>query len=232
MTIRNTLLSLAFGAAALGTAAWTAGAEEEARRLPEAAQPASETGGLRTATIAGGCFWGVQGVFQHVRGVTRVVSGYAGGARDTATYRAVGTGGTGHAEAVRITYDPAVIRYDEILRIFFSVAVDPTQVNRQGPDDGTQYRSAVFPADAGQARVAKAYIDQIGAAGAYGRPVATTVEPGAAFYPAEAYHQDYMALHPDAPYIVANDAPKLRALRRLFPERTTDRPVLVGDARG
>lgn len=233
MTIRNILISLALGTAVLGGAAsFSASAEEAARRLPEATRPAAETGGLKTATLAGGCFWGVQGVFQHVRGVTRVVSGYAGGTKGTANYRTVSTGGTAHAEAVRITYDPAVIRYDEILRIFFSVALDPTQVDGQGPDDGPQYRSAVFPADASQAQVAGAYIAQIDASHTYGKPVATKIEANAAFYPAEAYHQDYMALHPDAGYIVANDAPKLRDLRRLFPERTTDKPVLVGDARG
>ena len=203
-------------------------AEEAGRRLPEATLPAREAPGtLRTATLAGGCFWGVQGVFQHVRGVTQAVSGYAGGSRDTARYEEVGTGRTGHAEAVRVTYDPARIRYDELLQIFFSVALDPTQVNRQGPDHGPQYRSAVFPADAEQARVARAYIAQLDGAGVYGRPVATTIEPGAAFYPAEAYHQDYMSLHPRNGYILANDAPKLENLGRFFPERTTAEPVLV-----
>ncbi|WP_430914049.1 peptide-methionine (S)-S-oxide reductase MsrA [Methylobacterium sp. sgz302541] len=232
MTPQRSLRLLTF-VTALGLAVCRpAGADEAARRLPEAAQPSAESGGLKTATIAGGCFWGVQGVFQHVRGVTRAVSGYAGGTRETANYRSVGGGDTGHAEAVRITYDPAVIRYDEILRIFFSVATDPTQVNRQGPDDGTQYRSAIFPADGAQAKVAKAYIAQLDAAKLYARPIATTVEPGAAFYPAEAYHQDYMALHPNASYIVANDAPKLEDLKRLFPERAAPKPVLVGDAKG
>ncbi|WP_375466089.1 peptide-methionine (S)-S-oxide reductase MsrA [uncultured Methylobacterium sp.] len=202
-------------------------AEEAGRRLPEATVAARETG-LHTATFAGGCFWGVQGVFQHVRGVSQAVSGYAGGDRDDARYSAVSTGGTAHAEAVRVTYDPAVIRYDELLRIFFSVALDPTQVNRQGPDSGPQYRSALFPADADQARVAAAYIAQLDAAHTYGRPIATRIEPGAAFYPAEGYHQDFMALHPDHPYIAANDAPKLRDLQALFPERVTPEPVLVG----
>ena len=203
-------------------------AEEASRRLPEAATQASEGAGQRTATFAGGCFWGVQGVFQHVRGVKSAVSGYAGGTAETANYGAVGRGRTGHAEAVRVTYDPSVVRYDELLQIFFSVALDPTQKNRQGPDEGPQYRSAIFPADADQARVAKAYIAQLDAAKTYRRPIATTIEPGARFFPAEAYHQDYMALNPDQPYIAINDAPKLRDLKKLFPERSNAEPVLVG----
>lgn len=203
-------------------------AEEAARRLPDAALRAAETGHTRTAIVAGGCFWGVQGVFQHVRGVKQAVSGYAGGDKADARYAAVSSGATGHAEAVRITYDPAVISYDGLLTIFFSVALDPTQVNRQGPDSGPQYRSALFPTDAEQARVARAYIAQLDAAHLYARPVATTIETGAAFYPAEAHHQDYMALHPNNPYIAANDAPKLRELRRFFPERVLGAPVLVG----
>jgi peptide-methionine (S)-S-oxide reductase len=212
-----------------------AAAEEGGRRLPEAAMTARETAkeavkggsGLRTATFAGGCFWGVQGVFQHVKGVKNAVSGYAGGSRASARYDEVGTGRTGHAEAVQVTYDPAVIRYDELLQIFFSVALDPTEVNRQGPDTGPQYRSALFPADAEQARVAGAYIAQLDAAKAFSKPIATRIESGA-FYPAEGYHQDYMTLHPTNSYIVANDAPKLRDLKALFPERANAQPVLVG----
>ncbi|SFK74727.1 peptide-methionine (S)-S-oxide reductase [Methylorubrum salsuginis] len=206
-------------------------AEEAGRRLPDAAERAQEGSGLRTATLAGGCFWGVQGVFQHVKGVKQAVSGYAGGTKASANYEEVGTGRTGHAEAVRITYDPAVIRYDELLQIFFSVALDPTQVNRQGPDTGPQYRSAVFPADAEQARVAKAYIGQLDAGRAFSRPIATTIEPNAAFYPAEDYHQDYMTLHPNNGYIVTNDAPKLQDLKTLFPERANAKPVLVGKSK-
>ncbi len=204
-------------------------AEEAGQRVPESMARSTETPGkLRTATLAGGCFWGVQGVFQHVKGVTQAVSGYAGGTRETANYNAVGRGRTGHAEAVKITYDPAVIRYDELLQIYFSVALDPTEVNRQGPDTGTQYRTAIFPADPEQAKVAKDYIAQLDAAKVYRRPIATKIEPGAAFYPAEDYHQDYMALNPNAGYIVANDAPKLEDLKRLFPERANAAPVLVG----
>lgn len=212
-----------------------AAAEDGGRRLPEAAMTARETAkeavkggsGLRTATFAGGCFWGVQGVFQHVKGVKNAVSGYAGGSRASARYDEVGTGRTGHAEAVQVTYDPAVIRYDELLQIFFSVALDPTEVNRQGPDTGPQYRSALFPADAEQARVAGAYIAQLDAAKAFSKPIATRIESGA-FYPAEGYHQDYMTLHPTNSYIVTNDAPKLRDLKALFPERANAQPVLVG----
>ncbi|GEP10371.1 peptide-methionine (S)-S-oxide reductase MsrA [Methylobacterium gnaphalii] len=207
-------------------------AEEAGQRLPDAAMKSSEAPGkLQTATLAGGCFWGVQGVFQHVKGVTQAVSGYAGGSRDTANYETVGRGRSGHAEAVKITYDPSQVRYDQLLQIFFSVALDPTQVNRQGPDSGTQYRSAIFPADAEQAKVAKAYIAQLDAAKTFSRPIATKIEPGAAFYPAEDYHQDYMALNPHAGYIVVNDAPKLRALQTLFPDRANEAPVLVNKSK-
>ena len=212
-----------------------AAAEEGGQRLPEAAMTARETvektakdgSGLRTATFAGGCFWGVQGVFQHVKGVKNAVSGYAGGTRASARYDEVGTGRTGHAEAVQVTYDPAVVRYDELLQIFFSVALDPTEVNRQGPDNGPQYRSALFPADAEQAKVAGAYIAQLDGAKVFSKPIATKIESGA-FYPAEGYHQDYMTLHPTNSYIAINDAPKLRDLKALFPERANGQPVLVG----
>ncbi|MHC2107383.1 peptide-methionine (S)-S-oxide reductase MsrA [Methylobacterium sp.] len=233
MALRITLRPLLGAALGLGLAGalllprLPAFAEEAPRRLPEAATAAHEPPGAQVAVFAGGCFWGVQGVFQHVRGVRGAVSGYAGGASADADYKSVSRGGTDHAEAVAVTYDPAVIRYDELLRIFFSVALDPTQVDRQGPDAGRQYRSALFPQDAEQARVARAYIAQLGAAHAYAKPVATRIEPGAAFYPAEAYHQDFMALHPGHPYIAANDAPKLDALKQLFPERTAAQPALV-----
>ncbi|ABY30161.1 peptide-methionine (S)-S-oxide reductase MsrA [Methylorubrum extorquens] len=204
-----------------------AAAEEGGQRLPEAAMTTKEGSGLRTATFAGGCFWGVQGVFQHVKGVTNAVSGYAGGTRASARYDEVGTGRTAHAEAVQVTYDPALVRYDELLQIFFSVALDPTEVNRQGPDTGPQYRSALFPADAEQAEVAKAYIAQLDGTKVFSKPIATKIESGA-FYPAEDYHQDYMSLHPTNSYIAVNDAPKLRDLKALFPERANAQPVLVG----
>jgi len=205
-------------------------AAEEPRRLPSPTldvRPTSEKHGLEIVVLAGGCFWGVQGVFEHVRGVESAVSGYAGGAADTADYETVSTGSTGHAEAVRVTYDPAQIAYSEILRIFFSVALDPTEVNRQGPDVGTQYRSEIFTTTPGQAQAAHAYIVQLDQAHAFSRSIATRVSPLTGFYPAEAYHQDYLVRHPDNPYIAYNDLPKVRALQRLFPERYVEQPVLA-----
>ncbi|MFL5279882.1 MAG: peptide-methionine (S)-S-oxide reductase MsrA [Rhodopila sp.] len=205
-------------------------AAEEPRRLPSPTldvRPTSEKHGLETVVLAGGCFWGVQGVFEHVRGVESAVSGYAGGAADTADYETVSTGSTGHAEAVRVTYDPAQIAYSEILRIFFSVALDPTEVNRQGPDVGTQYRSEIFTTTPEQAQAAHAYIVQLDQAHAFSRSIATRVSPLTGFYPAEAYHQDYLVRHPDNPYIAYNDLPKVRALQRLFPERYVEQPVLA-----
>ncbi len=180
------------------------------------------------AVLAGGCFWGVQGAFQHVDGVTSAVSGYAGGAKDTAEYEKVGGGRTGHAESVRITYDPRKVSYGRLLQIYFSVAHDPTELNRQGPDVGTQYRSTIFPASEAQAKVAKAYIDQLDQAHAFGAKIVTTIEPGRAFYPAEAYHQDYLTLHPNQPYIAINDLPKVANLKRLFANSYRAEPVLVG----
>ncbi|MBO9648608.1 MAG: peptide-methionine (S)-S-oxide reductase MsrA [Variovorax sp.] len=188
-----------------------------------ASAPASET-----AVIAGGCFWGVQGVFQHVKGVSNAVSGYAGGEAGTAHYDMVGMGNTGHAESVRITFDPKQISYGQILQIYFSVAHDPTQLNRQGPDTGMQYRSTIFPSNPEQARIAKAYIAQLDGAKVFGKKIATTVEPLKAFYPAEAYHQDFMTRNPDHPYISYNDLPKVDNLKRVFPDRYRAKPVLVG----
>jgi len=169
----------------------------------------------------------VQGVFQHVQGVVRAVVGYAGGDAQSACYEAVCTGLTGHAEAVSIQFDPAGLRYGDILQIYFSVAHDPTQRDRQGPDHGSQYRSAIFPQTAGQARTARAYIDQLNAGGIYSAPIATTIEPGQTFYPAEHYHQDYMARHPCQPYVALHDLPKVERLKRLFPERYRATPRLV-----
>lgn len=216
-------------AASLFAAAGPADAIEASRRTPAPAIGATTTS--TTAVLAGGCFWGVQGVFQHVKGVSSAVSGYAGGKRSTAHYEEVSSGRTGHAEAVRVTFDPSVISYGEILRIYFSVAHDPTELNRQGPDRGTQYRSAIFPVDAGQARIAAAYVKQLGAAMIYGEPIVTKIETGKGFYPAEAYHQDYLARNPAAPYIVANDLPKIGDLKRLFPERFRSTPVLTSGAK-
>ena len=183
--------------------------------------------GTEEAVFAGGCFWGVQGVFEHVKGVTKAVSGYAGGRTPNPSYDQVSTGTSGHAESVRVTFDPAQVSYGTLLRIFFSVALDPTQVDRQGPDFGTQYRSALFVNGADQDRVARAYVAQLEAAHAFSRPIATKIEPAGPFYPAEAYHQDYLEHHPDAPYIAFNDMPKVHAVRTLFPANWSEQPALT-----
>ena len=171
------------------------------------------------ALFAGGCFWGVEGVFEHVRGVTSAVSGYAGGRTASPGYEQVSSGTTGHAETVRVSFDPRVVRYADLLQIYFSVVADPTLLNRQGPDSGTQYRTALFPTSAAQARQARAYIAQLSAARVFPRPIVTTIEPARGFTPAESYHQDFMAKNPLYPYIVVNDRPKVAALKRLFPGR-------------
>jgi len=194
---------------------------------PTADVRAATAGAFEEVVLAGGCFWGVQGVFQHVAGVKSAVSGYAGGNADTATYEQVGTGATGHAESVRVVYDPKKISYGRLLQIYFSVAHDPTELNRQGPDRGTQYRSTIFPANAEQARMARSYIDQLNRANTFAKPLATTVEPLKAFYPAEAYHQDFLTLNPRYPYIVINDLPKIENLKRMFPSVYQATPVLV-----
>ncbi len=183
--------------------------------------PLATAKGAETAALAGGCFWGVQAVFQHVKGVTRVISGYSGGAKETAEYYKVSSGTTGHAESVQITYDPSRITYGQLLRVFFSVAHDPTELNRQGPDTGPQYRSAIFYVNAEQKRVAQAYIAQLDAARTFSRPLATQVVPLQAFYPAEEYHQDYVVKNPYQPYIVINDLPKIANLQRQFPNLYT-----------
>ena len=181
-----------------------------------AKRAAAEGKGLQTAVFAGGCFWGVEAVFSHVKGVKSAVSGFAGGSRANASYDTVSAGGTGHAEAVRVTYDPADIRYDQLLRIYFSVVADPTLKNRQGPDSGTQDRTALFPQNAEQTAVARAYIAQLSAAKLWRRPIVTGIEQGA-FYPAEAYHQDFAFKNPDHGYIVRWDAPKVAALKAMYP---------------
>lgn len=218
------------GAFVLAPALWQRHAQsaEAAVSIPApAADESKPDARSATAVFAGGCFWGVQGVFQHVQGVTEALSGYAGGAATTAQYEDVGTGSTGHAEAVQITYDPQQISYGRLLQIHFSVAHDPTQLNRQGPDRGTQYRSSVFALDESQRKLATQYIAQLDASGAYPRPLATTIETGKTFYPAENYHQDYLTLNPTNGYIVANDLPKVENLKRMFPETYRDMPVLV-----
>jgi peptide-methionine (S)-S-oxide reductase len=187
--------------------------------VPDYAGPVSKasTQGEATAVFAGGCFWGVDAVFKHVKGVTNVVSGYSGGSAATAKYMLVGTGATGHAESVKVTYDPSKVDYAELLKVFFSVAHDPTQLNRQGPDVGSQYRSAIFYANAQQKELAERYIAQLDAAKTFGKPIVTQVAPLDKFYPAEDYHQNYLALHPEQPYIVYNDLPKLAELKKEFP---------------
>jgi peptide-methionine (S)-S-oxide reductase len=180
-----------------------------------------------TAVFAGGCFWGVQGVFQHVKGVTNAVSGYAGGAKDTAQYQTVSGGSTGHAESVQVTFDPTQVSYGKLLQVYFSVAHNPTQLNFQGPDHGTQYRSALFPLDDGQRKVAQAYIAQLDAAKAFPKPIVTRVEAFRGFYPAEGYHQNFLTLNPEYPYIVFNDLPKVADLQRVFPAQYSAKPVLV-----
>ena len=183
-----------------------------------------------TAVFAGGCFWGVQGVFQHVDGVINAVSGYAGGDKRTADYETVSTGTTGHAESVQVTFDPRKISYGRLLQVYFSVAHDPTELNRQGPDSGTQYRSALFPANPEQAKVAVAYIAQLDRAHVFPAPIVTKIEPGKAFYPAEAYHQDFLNQHPTYPYIAINDMPKIAALQALLPNLYRPKPILVAQA--
>lgn len=202
-------------------------AAESGSVVPPPAIDAPAGQAAEVAVLAGGCFWGVQGVFQHVEGVTSAVSGYAGGAKETASYDKVTSGRTGHAEAVRIAYDPRKISYGRVLQIYFSVAHDPTELNRQGPDVGTQYRSTIFPANGEQARVARAYIDQLNQARTFSKKLATTIETGQVFYPAEAYHQDYMTLNPRQPYIVFHDLPKVANLKRLFPASYREEPMLV-----
>jgi peptide-methionine (S)-S-oxide reductase len=206
----------------LGTVACTAG-NAAAVAVPGPAVDASKaaSSGEQTAVVAGGCFWGIQAVFQHVKGVVSATSGYSGGEAKTAEYELVSTGETGHAESVKITYDPSQITYGELLRVFFSVAHDPTQLNRQGPDEGTQYRSVVFYGSDEQKKIAEAYIAQLNQAKIFPRAIVTQVVPLKAFYPAEAYHQDYATRHPDQPYIVYNDAPKVANLRQQFPDLYT-----------
>jgi peptide-methionine (S)-S-oxide reductase len=194
-------------------------------RAPAADEAPGAT--TETAVFAGGCFWGVQGVFQHVNGVTSAVSGYAGGDKATAEYAKVGSGRTGHAESVRVTYDPGKVSFGKLMQIYFSVALDPTELNRQGPDVGPQYRSTVFAMDDEQARLAQAYITQLDGTKIFGKKIVTTIERGKPFYPAEDYHQDYLTLHPNQPYIAINDLPKVENLKRMFPGAYRTEPALV-----
>jgi peptide-methionine (S)-S-oxide reductase len=226
-----------WGAAAVALAAWgvlgSGAAAEKAVQLPPPAQDVATTAPTDTAVFAGGCFWGVQAVFQHTKGVINAVSGYAGGDQASAKYDVVSGGRTGHAESVQVTFDPKQVSYGQLLQIFFSVAHDPTTLNRQGPDTGPQYRSALFYKDAEQKRVAERYIAQLEAAKAFPSKIVTQVAPLTAFYPAEAYHQDYATVHPKSPYIATFDAPKLANLRATMPDRYREKPVLVsGQGKG
>ena len=206
-------------------------AAEDAVVIPPPAVDVQNANGIQTAVLAGGCFWGVQGVFQHTSGIVSAVSGYSGGSRVNAAYQMVSTGTTGHAESVEIKFDPKKISYGKILQIFFSVAHDPTQLNRQGPDTGTQYRSAIFTTSDEQKKVAEAYIAQLDTAKVYTKPIVTKVGPLQAFFAAEAYHQDYLTLHPNQPYIAYNDIPKVENLKKLFAGNYSEKPVLVSDAK-
>ena len=220
-------------AAALFTMSSTfSNAAEEAVVIPPPAIDEAATATTEKAVFAGGCFWGVQGVFQHVKGVKNAVSGYSGGAKETAVYETVGGGDTGHAEAVEITYNPKMVTYGQLLQIYFSVAHNPTQLNYQGPDHGTQYRSEIFATNGEQKKIAQSYIAQLDKAKVYGEPVVTKVSDIKAFYAAEDYHQDFLTLNPTYPYIVYNDMPKIENLKALFPTSFSPNPVLVSQAKG
>jgi peptide-methionine (S)-S-oxide reductase len=225
------------GAAAFGLAVTlvygTAGAAaESAVHAPAPIVSVPNSAKSETAIFAGGCFWGVQGVFQHVKGVKSALSGFTGGGSDTAHYERVSDGDTGHAESVRVVFDPTQVSYADLLRVYFSVITDPTQLNRQGPDTGTQYRSALFPTSEAQRKVAAAYIDQLRKANLWKQPIVTRIERAQAFYPAEPYHQDYLTLHPDSGYIRYNDLPKVAALKQMYPHLWREQPVLVNATRG
>ncbi|ANT49208.1 peptide-methionine (S)-S-oxide reductase MsrA [Mesorhizobium amorphae] len=215
--------------AAAGAALWQSPAvsAEDAVVIPPPAMDEKASSGTEKAVFAGGCFWGVQGVFQHVKGVSSAVSGYAGGSQENAVYETVGTGRTGHAESVEITYDPSKVTYGQLLQVYFSVAHNPTQLNYQGPDSGTQYRSTIFAENDAQKKIAESYIAQLDKAKVFSKPIVTTLETGKAFYPAETYHQDFLTLNPTYPYIVYNDLPKVANLKQLFPALYSEKPVLV-----
>src|SRR5262245_23465131 len=216
----------------LGLLQVTACGAESAVTIPAPAVNSPKAAGtMQTAVLAGGCFWGVQGVFQHLRGVKQALSGYAGGAKATAEYETVSGGDTGHAESVQITYDPAVVTYGEILQVFFSVAHDPTQLNRQGPDSGTQYRSAIFYANNEQKKIAEAYIAQLDKAHVFAKPIVTRVDHLKGFYAAEGYHQDYLVNNPHSLYIAVNDVPKVQNFARVLPALYQPNPVLVAKGR-
>lgn len=227
-TWRRTLLGLAAAGVIGQCSAFSFGAEEAVVIAPPALDETTQAHS-ETAVFAGGCFWGVQGVFQHVKGVKKAVSGYAGGAANTAQYDRVSEGDTGHAESVEVTFDPSQVSYGTLLQIYFSVAHNPTELNRQGPDSGTQYRSAIFTLSGEQQRVAQAYIAQLDGAHSFSKPIVTKLESYNGFYPAEEEHQDFLTEHPTYPYIVINDLPKVAQLKQLYPDRYQEKPVLVKD---
>jgi peptide-methionine (S)-S-oxide reductase len=204
---------------------------DDSRALPAPALDERAAATTEIAVLAGGCFWGLQGVFEHVKGVTKVLSGYSGGDKRTADYETVGTGTTGHAESVQITFDPRAISYGELLRVYFSAAHDPTELNRQGPDEGTQYRSEIFFTTPIQEKIARAYVTQLEKAHAFAAPIVTRAEPAKGFYPAEGYHQDYLIHHPESLYIQVNDLPKIARLKQLYPQLYRQAPVMVTASR-
>ena len=231
MALKPLYLMMALAATTVFAPLWTgrASAGDLDKEIPGAAADPVNPASSEVAVLAGGCFWGQQGLFEHVKGVTKVVAGYSGGERDTARYRLVSSGTTGHAESVQITFDPRQVTFGQILRIYFSVAHDPTEVNRQGPDEGSQYRSEIFAASPEQQSTAQAYIAQLDAAHVFASPIATKVEPLKGFYPAEDYHQDYLVQNPDSSYIRINDLPKIEALKQVWPDFYRARPVLLAE---
>lgn len=227
-TFRSVLLAAALGSAC----ALPAGADAIDRTIPAAKADAAKSGApaTETAVFAGGCFWGMQAVFEHVKGVTKVVAGYSGGAKATAIYELVGTETTGHAESVQVAFDPRVVSYGDLLRVYFSVAHDPTELDYQGPDRGSSYRSEIFFASPAQERIARAYIAQLTTAHVFTAPIVTKIEPLKGFYAAEGYHQDFLVHNPTYPYIVINDMPKIAALKRVWPDLYRDKAVLLADS--
>jgi len=220
---------LATAAVAVIAVACGAAADETPHAVPAATATDAPAEGVQTAVLSGGCFWGLQGVFEHVKGVKQVLSGYAGGSAATAQYETVSSGSTGHAETVQVKFDPKQVSYADLLRVYFSVATDPTELNRQGPDDGTQYRGNIWTTTPDQARVAKAYIAQLQASHTFSKPIVTRVDAYKGFYPAEGYHQDFLIKNPDYPYIVINDLPKIENLKRMLPQLYVATPVRVAE---
>jgi peptide-methionine (S)-S-oxide reductase len=224
--MKNTLLAMALATFGVSCGA-NADAVNKAIPAPDLDTPAAEATGPQVAVLAGGCFWGLQGMFEHVQGVTRVVAGYSGGDKSTAHYEMVGTERTGHAESVEITFDPKKVSYGQLLRLFFSVAHDPTELDRQGPDRGPSYRSEIFFASPSQERIARAYVQQLTKAKVFASPIVTKIEPLKGFYAAEDYHQDYLIHNPHQPYIVYNDLPKIEALKQVYPQVYRANPVAL-----